>query len=37
VNPDLDMMIHAQDKVFYIADERIPNLDWHRFKETPDV
>ena len=33
VNPDLNIMLSAGDKIFYIADERIINLHWHDFLE----
>ena len=31
VNPDLDFMLSPGDKIFYIADERIIDLQWHDF------
>lgn len=31
VNPDLDDSFNAGDKVFYIADKRINNIDWKQF------
>jgi voltage-gated potassium channel len=31
VNPPLDAMLSAGDKVFYIAEQRINNIDWQKF------
>jgi voltage-gated potassium channel len=31
VNPDLDEEVYADDKIFYIADERIQKFDWQAF------
>ncbi|MGS2721931.1 potassium channel family protein [Paraglaciecola aestuariivivens] len=33
VNPDLEMTVNPGDKVFYIADQRIRNLQWQKFIE----
>ena len=34
VNPPLNTFLNAGDKVFYIADNRINNIDWHEFHKT---
>jgi voltage-gated potassium channel len=31
VNPSLEDELHAGDKVFYIADKRINDIEWHSF------
>ncbi|WP_371196121.1 ion channel [Glaciecola sp. SC05] len=36
VNPSLDAIMHAGDKVFYIADKRIHNIAWHTFNIQSD-
>ncbi len=33
VNPSLEDELHAGDKVFYIADKRINDIEWHSFIE----
>jgi voltage-gated potassium channel len=37
LNPSLQDSIHGGDKVYYIADERIPHIDWHKFVGADDV
>lgn len=33
VNPDLDLMLYPQDKIFYIAEKRIIDIRWQEFIE----
>lgn len=33
VNPDLDMLLYPGDKIFYIAEERIIDMNWKEFLE----
>ncbi|MGJ8680968.1 ion channel [Paraglaciecola sp.] len=33
VNPDLDLILYPDDKIFYIAEKRIIDIRWHEFLE----